>query len=450
MSGPPAPAHLVPLMRYRDVGIASEWLCAAFGFEPNFAAKAPDGSVFYAELRLGDSMIMLGAAGEPSPGDVMGESGVATEVGQTQSCYVVLHDVDVHYDQAKRAGAAITLDIKSDDIGGRGYSCRDLEGHIWNFGTYDPWKGQTKSSRNKYATTAKTSSSSLRAAMVLTLAVSIISGWFVYGQIRGSADGLTLERLRQALLGPHAPDGSLSTGGIIRPDDGSETQLARGEVKRAHKAMAALKEELEQERRAKANALEAASQAQANVERAQADAAQAKAAAEKAQIGVTKAQADVAKTQADAQKSAKVQAEQVDAARQDAERAQTALAATKAKAIAELQTDLDRQPPARDRLAAQHDAVQTELKELRSARDAAVKSAAEAESALADERATKDSALKALADAGARIATLEIELKAAKDDAAQLRRLRAAAVARERERSKKQPPGTEPWPYSEW
>ena len=25
------------------------------------------------------------------------------------------------------------------DYGGRGYSCLDPEGHLWNFGTYDPW-----------------------------------------------------------------------------------------------------------------------------------------------------------------------------------------------------------------------------------------------------------------------------------------------------------------------
>jgi uncharacterized glyoxalase superfamily protein PhnB len=31
------------------------------------------------------------------------------------------------------------MDIKDEDYGGRGYSCRDLEGHLWNFGTYDPW-----------------------------------------------------------------------------------------------------------------------------------------------------------------------------------------------------------------------------------------------------------------------------------------------------------------------
>jgi uncharacterized glyoxalase superfamily protein PhnB len=31
------------------------------------------------------------------------------------------------------------LDIKDEDYGGRGFSCRDLEGHLWNIGTYDPW-----------------------------------------------------------------------------------------------------------------------------------------------------------------------------------------------------------------------------------------------------------------------------------------------------------------------
>jgi uncharacterized glyoxalase superfamily protein PhnB len=32
------------------------------------------------------------------------------------------------------------LDIKDEDYGGRGFSYRDLEGHLWNFGTYDPWE----------------------------------------------------------------------------------------------------------------------------------------------------------------------------------------------------------------------------------------------------------------------------------------------------------------------
>ena len=28
---------------------------------------------------------------------------------------------------------------RHEDYGGRGYSCRDPEGHLWNFGTFDPW-----------------------------------------------------------------------------------------------------------------------------------------------------------------------------------------------------------------------------------------------------------------------------------------------------------------------
>jgi uncharacterized glyoxalase superfamily protein PhnB len=58
---------------------------------------------------------------------------------ETQSAYLVVSDADAVYAKAKAAGAEILLDIKDEDYGGRGFTCRDLEGHIWNFGTYDPW-----------------------------------------------------------------------------------------------------------------------------------------------------------------------------------------------------------------------------------------------------------------------------------------------------------------------
>jgi uncharacterized glyoxalase superfamily protein PhnB len=63
------------------------------------------------------------------------------EIGgcETQTACVVVNDADVIYQRAKAAGAEILVDIKSADYGGRGFTCRDLEGHIWNFGTYDPW-----------------------------------------------------------------------------------------------------------------------------------------------------------------------------------------------------------------------------------------------------------------------------------------------------------------------
>ena len=56
-----------------------------------------------------------------------------------QSSYVIVADADAHYARAVVAGAQIAIDIKDEDHGGRGYSCKDPESHLWNFGTYHPW-----------------------------------------------------------------------------------------------------------------------------------------------------------------------------------------------------------------------------------------------------------------------------------------------------------------------
>jgi uncharacterized glyoxalase superfamily protein PhnB len=57
----------------------------------------------------------------------------------TQSPYVVVTDVDAHHQNAVAAGAEVVYALRDEDYGGRGYSCRDLEGNLWNFGTFDPW-----------------------------------------------------------------------------------------------------------------------------------------------------------------------------------------------------------------------------------------------------------------------------------------------------------------------
>ena len=54
----------------------------------------------------------------------------------------MVSDTDAYYARAKASGAEIILEIQDDDFGERSYACRDPEGHIWNFGTYDPWQGK--------------------------------------------------------------------------------------------------------------------------------------------------------------------------------------------------------------------------------------------------------------------------------------------------------------------
>jgi uncharacterized glyoxalase superfamily protein PhnB len=43
---------------------------------------------------------------------------------------------------AKMAGAKMVIDLEEKEHGGKAFSCRDPEGHVWNVGTFDPWEAQ--------------------------------------------------------------------------------------------------------------------------------------------------------------------------------------------------------------------------------------------------------------------------------------------------------------------
>lgn len=98
-----------------------------------------DGTVAHAQLSFGNGMIMVGSVQDSAFGRLMKQP---DEIGgaETQSSYVIVSDADAIYARAKAAKAEIMLDIKDEDYGGRGFTCRDLKGRLWTFGTYDPWE----------------------------------------------------------------------------------------------------------------------------------------------------------------------------------------------------------------------------------------------------------------------------------------------------------------------
>lgn len=131
-------ATMVSTMRYEDANAAVDWLCRAFGFRPHAVYRDDKGKVVHAELSFGNGMIMLGPNVDSEFGRFMT---MPKDTGGrcTQTIYVIVDDVDAHHSQAAAAGAEIVMPPKDQDYGGRDYSCRDPEGHIWTFGTYDPW-----------------------------------------------------------------------------------------------------------------------------------------------------------------------------------------------------------------------------------------------------------------------------------------------------------------------
>ena len=132
-------ATIIPCLSYDDAPAAIEWLCSAFGFQKHAVYPGPDNTIAHAELTLGDGMIMLGTTKDDNAyGRAIKPPRYCGGLG-TMSPYIVVEDCDAHYAVAMAAGTEIVIDIKTEDYGGRGYTCKDPEGYVWNFGSYDPW-----------------------------------------------------------------------------------------------------------------------------------------------------------------------------------------------------------------------------------------------------------------------------------------------------------------------
>jgi uncharacterized glyoxalase superfamily protein PhnB len=135
-------SSIVPSLRYHDAPAAIEWLCRAFGFEKRLVVPGADeGTVVHAELVRGGAMIMLGSCDSHGGNEFDRRVRPASDLGgkTNQAIYLVVEDADAHYAQAMEAGAETLLKIEDAGHGGRGYSCLDLDGNVWSFGTYDPW-----------------------------------------------------------------------------------------------------------------------------------------------------------------------------------------------------------------------------------------------------------------------------------------------------------------------
>jgi len=113
--------NIFPFMRFTDADAAIDWLSRAFGFQQHAVYRSDEGTVQHAELSLGPGIVMFGQ-GDPS----------------SQGVYVAVDDADAHYERARAAGAEITREIEDTPYGSREYSARDLDGHVWSFGTYKP------------------------------------------------------------------------------------------------------------------------------------------------------------------------------------------------------------------------------------------------------------------------------------------------------------------------
>jgi PhnB protein len=123
--------NITPYMTVRDAARAIEFYKQAFGATEKGVMKGPDGKVMHAELRIGDSILML-ADEFPQFGSL---SPLSTG-GSGMGLHIYTEDVDAAFDRAVKAGAKVDMPVADMFWGDRYGKLADPFGHKWSIATH--------------------------------------------------------------------------------------------------------------------------------------------------------------------------------------------------------------------------------------------------------------------------------------------------------------------------
>lgn len=122
---------VTPYLIVRDAASAIDFYQKAFGAEPRTRMDGPGGKVMHAELKIGNSYIMLA---DEMPD--MGFVGPQSLGGTSVSILLYVDDVDVRFKQAVAAGASVSRPIEDQFYGDRSATLQDPFGHVWTIATH--------------------------------------------------------------------------------------------------------------------------------------------------------------------------------------------------------------------------------------------------------------------------------------------------------------------------
>ena len=120
-----------PYLAVDDAAEAIAYYKKAFGAEETVRMDAPDGKIGHAELKIGDSLVMLS---DPFP---QASTTPPKELGGTSaSIFMYVEDVDAVVQKAVDAGATVTMEVEDQFWGDRFGSITDPFGHNWSIATH--------------------------------------------------------------------------------------------------------------------------------------------------------------------------------------------------------------------------------------------------------------------------------------------------------------------------
>jgi PhnB protein len=127
----PAGYHSVtPALVVRDAAAAIDFYKRAFGAEEIDRMAGPDGSIMHAEIRIGDSILMLGEENEQ-----WGTKSPLSLNGVHGSLHIYVEDADAAFNRALKAGATVRYPLEDAFWGDRYGKVTDPFGHEWGLAT---------------------------------------------------------------------------------------------------------------------------------------------------------------------------------------------------------------------------------------------------------------------------------------------------------------------------
>ena len=141
---------LTPYLTVRDAFRAIEFYKQAFGAQERGVMKGPDGKVMHAELKIGDSIIMLG--------DEFPEYGALSPLstgGAGMGLHIYVDGVDAAFDRAVKAGARVDMPVSDQFWGDRYGKLTDPFGHKWSIATHTKDMSAEEMKRNMDEAMAK-------------------------------------------------------------------------------------------------------------------------------------------------------------------------------------------------------------------------------------------------------------------------------------------------------
>ncbi|MFD0267248.1 VOC family protein [Streptomyces sp. NPDC127106] len=127
---------VIPHIMVDDAAAAIAFYERAFGAREEFRLDAPGGGILHAEIRIGESTLMLGDAGVDEAEAASFVAPTSLGGGTTVTLHVFVPDVDGLAERARTAGAEVLQPPTDMFHGDRTVILKDPSGHIWVFLTH--------------------------------------------------------------------------------------------------------------------------------------------------------------------------------------------------------------------------------------------------------------------------------------------------------------------------